>query len=245
MTPVFSALLSKKLNSIADLSREDEEALRSLSGVARELAPGEAIVHEADQPNAVTLVQSGLLCRYKHVPEGKRQILSFHIPGDIPDLQSLFIPTMDHSLGAVVRSNVVLIRHEVVRSLLKRRPELAAILWRDTLIDASVFREWMTGIGRRSSHARIAHLFCEMVTRMRAVGLSDSRECNLPLTHQDVADSLGLTDVHVCRVLKDLREGGVVDFRRGVITVLNWEGLQTAGEFDPAYLHLRTDRAAA
>jgi CRP-like cAMP-binding protein len=179
------------------------------------------------------------------VPEGKRQIFSFHIPGDIPDLQSLFIQTMDHTLGAVVRSSVVLIRHEVVRNLLANRIELAAILWRDTLIDASVFREWMMGIGRRTSHARIAHLFCEIVTRMHAVGLANSRECSLPITHLDVADALGLTDVHVCRILKDLREDGLVEFRRGVVNVLNWEGLQEAGEFDSAYLHLRTDRVAA
>ena len=244
MAPVFTALLSKKLQSIGTVSHDDEEALRSLSGSNRELASGEAVVREGDNPTNVTLLQSGLLCRHKHVAEGKRQILSFHIPGDIPDLQSLFIDVMDHTLAAVVRSNIVLIRHEAVRNLLKRRVELAALLWRDTLIDASIFREWMTGIGRRDAKARIAHLFCEMVTRMNAVGLSDTHLCDLPITQLDVADALGLTDVHVNRVLKELREHGIVEFRHGLITVLDWEALQDAGEFDPAYLHLKTARAA-
>src|SRR5215212_425482 len=98
MAPVFTALLLKKLESIGTVSKDDEEALRSLSGISRELAPGEAAVREGDNPSNVTLLQSGLLCRYKHVEEGKRQILSFHIPGDIPDLQSLFIDIMDYSL---------------------------------------------------------------------------------------------------------------------------------------------------
>ena len=151
---------------------------------------------------------------------------------------------MDHTLAAVVRSNIVLIRHEAVRNLLKRRVQLAALLWRDTLIDASIFREWMTGIGRRDAKTRIAHLFCEMVTRMNAVGLSDAHLCDLPITQLDVADALGLTDVHVNRVLKELREHGIVEFRHGLITVLDWEALQDAGEFDPAYLHLKTARAA-
>jgi len=244
VAPVFSALLIKKLQSIGTLSKEDEQELRNLSGASRELAPGEAVVHEGDQPNSTTLVQSGVLCRYKHVAEGKRQIMSFHIAGDIPDLQSLFMQSMDHSLGAVVRSHVVLIRHEVVRNLLKRCPGIGFLFWRDTLIDASVFREWMTSIGRRDAQSRIAHLFCEMVTRMRAVGLADTHHCDLPITQLDVADALGLTDIHVCRVLKNLREQNIVEFRHGVITVLDWEGLQEAGEFDPAYLHLKTERVA-
>ena len=151
---------------------------------------------------------------------------------------------MDHTLGAVVRSNVVLIRHELVRNLLKKRIELAAILWRDTLIDAAVFREWMVGMGRRDAQARVAHLFCEMVTRMVVIGLADTHKCDFPVTQLDIADALGLTDEHVNRVLKELREQGVVEFRRGTITVLDWEALQEAGEFDPTYLHLRTDRAA-
>src|SRR4051794_12737265 len=99
----------------------------------------------------------------------------------------------------------------------------------------------MTGIGRRDAHARIAHLFCEMVTRLTAVGLANTSECDFPLSQLDIADALGLTDVHVCRVLKDLRKQGLVEFRRGVINVLDWERLKEVDEFDPAYLHFRTD----
>src|ERR687886_1768929 len=123
--------------------------------------------------------------------EGKRQILSFHIAGDIPDLQSLHIHTMDHSLATVTKATVAFIPHENLRELAAGFPSIAALLWRDTLIDAAMFREWMTGMGRRSAFERIAHLFCEMYLKLQAVGLAGEYRCPLPLTQTDLADALG------------------------------------------------------
>ena len=118
---------------------------------------------------------------------------------------------------------------------------IAQVLWRDKLIEAGVFREWMIGLGRRSAYARIAHLLCEMIARMRAIGLTDCDACRLPLTQTEMADALGLSTVHVNRTLQQLRREGLIEFNRGSLRALNWERLRAAGDFDPTYLHLHPE----
>jgi CRP-like cAMP-binding protein len=122
-------------------------------------------------------------------------------------------------------------------ALFAQQPQLAYLFWRDTLIDAAVFREWMVGIGRRSAFKRIAHLFCEMIVRMQAVGLSSNYSIELPLTQTDIADALGLSTVHVNRTLQEIRRAGLINFQRGKLVAVNWPGLREAGEFEQAYLH--------
>jgi CRP-like cAMP-binding protein len=195
------------------------------------------IVREGDQPNAVTLLVQGLLCRYKIVADGKRQIMSFHIPGDVPDLPALFLPVADHNLCTLVPSQLATIPRTAMLALFAQQPQLAYLFWRDTLIDAAVFREWMVGIGRRSAFKRIAHLFCEMIVRMQAVGLSSNYSIELPLTQTDIADALGLSTVHVNRTLQEIRRAGLINFQRGKLVAVNWPGLREAGEFEQAYLH--------
>ena len=125
-------------------------------------------------------------------------------------------------------------------------PRVADVLWRDTLIDGAVFREWMMGIGRRSAEARIAHLLCEVLVRMRAVGLATAQACELPITQAELGDALGLSTVHVNRSLQELRAKRLITLRGSILTVEDWEGLKEAGEFDPTYLHLNgeAERAA-
>jgi CRP-like cAMP-binding protein len=122
-------------------------------------------------------------------------------------------------------------------ALFAEQPQLAYLFWRDTLIDAAVFREWMVGIGRRSAFKRIAHLFCEMVVRMQAVGLSSNYAIELPLTQADIADALGLSTVHVNRTLQEIRRAGLIKFDRGKLVAADWPGLRQAGEFEQSYLH--------
>jgi CRP-like cAMP-binding protein len=121
---------------------------------------------------------------------------------------------------------------------------ISIALWRDSLIDAAIFREWMAGIGRRSAHQRIAHIFCEMATKLRMVALNDGDTYPWPVTQQEIADALGLTDVHVNRVLKDIRQAGLISLERGVFTAVNWEGLKELGQFEPTYLHVQPTMAA-
>ena len=131
-----------------------------------------AIVRDGDRPSDCALILSGFVCRYKILPDGRRQIMGFYIPGDIPDLQSLHLHVLDNSLGTLVKSSIALIPHQSLRDMLRRYPNLSDILWRDTLIDAAIFREWMIGLGRRSAYQRMAHLLCELHVRMKALALS-------------------------------------------------------------------------
>jgi CRP-like cAMP-binding protein len=241
---VDTSALLRKLESIATLTAEERRAVASLPATIKIFAANEDIVREGDRPSVVALVVEGFACRYVVVPSGKRQIMSFHIPGDIPDLHSLFIDVMDHSLAALVPTKMALIPHNVMCGLIDDNPRIAHRLWRDTLIDAAIFRQWMVGIGRRSAFARVAHTFCEFVTRMRAVGLTEGNTCELPFTQAMIADALGLSTVHVNRTIQELRIKNLIRLTGGSLTVCDWDGLQQAGEFDPTYLQLKDMQVA-
>ena len=185
------------------------------------------------------MVLEGWVSRYKVLQRGQRQIFSFHIPGDMPDLQSLHLKTMDHSVCAMTPVRVGFVPHGAIYEAMRQRAGLMIAFWRDTLIDAAVFREWMAGIGRRSAYQRIGHLFCELYLRLRSVGLTGEGGFQLLLTQTEIADALGLTSVHVNRVLKELRNHGLIATPNRYVNILDWEGLQAAGDFDPTYLHLR------
>jgi len=229
--------LIRKLESIGTLGEDDRAALRQLPLQVQALPDNKDIVRDGDRPSKCCLVLDGFACRYKLLPDGRRQIFSFHTPGDIPDLQSLHLRTMDHSLGSLTPSRVGFITHDDVRDVIGRFPRLANLFWRDTLIEAAIFREWMVGLGRRNAHQRIAHLLCEMALRFQGVGLAHDRTFPLPLTQAELADALGLTLVHVNRVLRDLRLSELVGIERRTVSILDWERLAELGEFDPTYLH--------
>jgi len=231
-------VLIRKLESIATLSDEERQAIQSLPVRTRVLQPRQDIVRDGDKPSQCCLLLDGWACRYKLLSEGRRQIFSFHVPGDIPDLQSLHLHTMDHSLGTLTEATVAFIPHESLLELIARFPGLAALLWRDTLIDAAIFREWMVGLGRRSAYERIAHVFCEMYLKLQAVGLAGSYRCPLPITQIDLGDALGLSNVHVNRVLQAMRGKALITLRDSTLIIDAWDELNRVSEFDPTYLHL-------
>lgn len=233
------ARLIRKLETIAELSSADREALSRLPLRIELIAENNDIVREGDSPSECCLILDGFVARYKLLGQGQRQIFSFHIPGDIIDLQGLHLEIMDHSLGALTRCRVAFIPHQAISDLIEKQPRLATAFWRDTLIDAAVFREWLAGVGRRSAHQRIAHLFCEVYVRLRAVDLADDLTFDLPITQVELADALGLSSVHVNRVLQDLRREGLIASTATSTRISDWERLKAAGDFDPAYLHLR------
>jgi CRP-like cAMP-binding protein len=235
---VDTAILLRRLQAIATPSEEERSVLSSLSGTTRQFRAHDDIVRIGDVPSVVCLLLEGMACRYKVSADGKRQIMSFHIPGDVPDMQSLFIDVMDHSLGALVPTTVLAIRHEIMRGIIEGYPRIAHLLWRETLIDAAVYREWIV-MRDRPAYPRIAHLFCELFLRMQAIGLTNNNACDLPLTQSQMGDALGLSNVHVNRTLQELRAEGLIVLEGGTLTILDWDGLKEAGEFDPLYLHLR------
>jgi CRP-like cAMP-binding protein len=234
-------ILIRKLRSISPLSDDEQDCLSTLSFTTKSIGPDEGIVREGERPSHCCVIVEGFACRYKYTEEGKRQIFSFHIPGDMPDLQSLHLKIMDHSLGTLTPCKVAFISHPALTELTRRCPRVGDVLWRDTLIDAAVFREWMIGIGRRSSYTRIAHVLCELMVRMTAMGLASDHQCELPITQAEIGDALGLSTVHVNRSLQELRGDGLIELRGGSLKVLTWPGLKKAGEFDTTYLHLAED----
>ncbi|WP_425324322.1 Crp/Fnr family transcriptional regulator [Methylobacterium frigidaeris] len=195
-------------------------------------------MREKDRPSQCCLLLEGWACRYRMLGDGKRQIFSFHIPGDIPDLQSLHLKVMDHSVCTMTAATVAFIPHEPLRKLTAAFPGVGAILWRETLVDGAIFREWMTGMGRRSATGSIAHLFCEMYVKLEAMGLARDHAYKLPPTQQDIGDALGLSNVHVNRVLRELRDNGLITLQNHKLQINDWAELSKLGGFDPTYLHL-------
>ncbi|MFL5078333.1 MAG: Crp/Fnr family transcriptional regulator [Microvirga sp.] len=141
--------LIRKLESVAPVSDAEKRAIAALPITLRDLKADQDILREQDRPSQCCVLLEGFACRYKVMPGGKRQISSFHIPGDIPDLLSLHLEVMDHSLSTVVPSRVAFIPHETIRAFLQAHPRIADVFWRDTLIDAAIFREWIANVGRR------------------------------------------------------------------------------------------------
>jgi CRP-like cAMP-binding protein len=235
--PQTTALI-RKLESIAPLTSDEKAALLRLPLRLKTVAADQDIVREGDTPSECCLIVEGFACRYNVTAQGKRQILSFHISGDMPDLQSLHLDTMDHSLGTLIPCKLAFIQHDDLRILMREQPRLGDLFWRDTLIDAAVFRQWTLNVGRRPAPARMAHVLCELLVRLRAVELVEDHAFDLPVTQAELADAQGLTPVHVNRVLQDLRKQGLISLHGKTLRVLDWEGLKTLGEFDPTYLHL-------
>jgi len=236
--PQAAAILAKRLVIQGDLSPNELAAVQHLPLAVRTLEAGDNLFREQDHPTQACLVLSGLLGRFKFVSRGGKQIMSVHVPGDMPDLHSLHLGTMDHTLGPLARSTVGLVRLGDVEDLCRAMPRIAAKLWRLPLVDAAIGREWMVGLGRRSAQARLAHFFCEYYLRMKAVGLTEDLSCRLPLTQADLGDVLGLSTVHVNRSLMQLRAEGGFAFEARRLTILDWGQLKEAGDFDPTYLHL-------
>lgn len=235
--PETTALI-RKLESIAPLAPKEKAALLRLPLRLKAVAADQDIVREGDRPSDCCLLVEGFACRYNVTAQGKRQILSFHISGDLIDLQGLHLSAMDHSVGTLVPCKLAFIQHDDLHALMHDHPRLGTVFWRDTLIDAAVFRQWVVNVGRRPAQARMAHLLCELLVRLRTVELVQDHAFDLPITQVELADALGISNVHVNRVLQDLRGAGLIFLHGKTLKVLDWQGLKTVGEFDPTYLHL-------
>ena len=235
----------RKLESTFPLTDEEREAVLRLPLQVTEIRADQDIVREGDRPSRCFAILEGFTCTYKFTGAGKRQIMAFHIAGDIPDLQSLHLKLLDNSISTIAPCKVGFIQHQALHELCLRYPRITSAFWRDTLIDASTFREWLANIGRRDGISRMAHLFCEILVRMRVVGLTADHSCDLPITQAELADATGLSTVHVNRTLQELRGAGLLQLERGRLTILDWHKLKEVGDFDPAYLHLQNAQAAA
>jgi CRP-like cAMP-binding protein len=215
------------------------DEIRALHFVVLDLDPNQDVVRQGDRPRVSALVIRGVVARYHLLPDGRRQYLSVHLTGDMPDSQALFVDQMDHAVCAIGPASVAAIPHRDLVAAFNRRPSFAQAIWRETLIDAAIFREAITNNSARSPQSRMAHLFCEIYYRSRASGLTTSDTCDAPMTLGQLGESLGMSLATVNRVLSELRNTGSVDFRSGRISVQHWDRLTKLAYFDPRYLHLK------
>ncbi len=228
-----------KLKEHSQLSNDDVAEIKTLSFAPRELVDHEDLIRQGDEPDRSVVVLSGWVARYHLLPSGARQYLSFHMPGDWPDAQAIFLDRMDHAVCAIGPAVVASIAHKELIRAISRRPALGFAIWRETLIDASIFREAVTNNSARSKPARMAHLFCELFYRARALGHVRDDQLPLPVSLVQLGEALGMAIATVNRTLVELRASRAVDFRSGTLTVHDWTRLCAIGEFDPGYLHLK------
>ncbi|WP_201837757.1 Crp/Fnr family transcriptional regulator [Microvirga zambiensis] len=237
--------LVRKLESILSLTDDERQALLDLPMQMALIKEGQDIVREGDRPSRSFAVLSGFTCTYKMTGDGRRQIVKFCIAGDTPDIQSLHLTVLDFSITTLTPCSIGFITHEALWNLCMRHPRLTAAFWRETLVEGAIFREWVLNVGRREAYPRMAHLLCEMLVRLRVVGLADDRGCGLPITQVEFADALGVSTVHVNRVLQEMRADGLIELKGDRLNIPDWERLRQAGDFDPLYLHLRNEQAVA
>jgi CRP-like cAMP-binding protein len=235
MAPIDILLRKLKYHSPVDTA--DAAALRRLRCEIRELAGGEEFIRQGDRSKAAAIVIEGIVARYHTLHGGARQYLALHYPGDWPDAQSLFLQQMDHSVCAMGRAVICSISQEQLMKTFAERPTIGFAVWRETLIDAAIFRESITNNCSRHGPARLAHFFCEQFHRAKFAGLVEGNTCPLPLTQTQLGEMLGMSLVSINRHLQALRRTKTADHRAGRLLVRSWPKLAALGEFDPGYLH--------
>jgi len=232
-----SALITK-LTVSNRLDSDDIRALQNLRIQERRLGPRQAVVRDGDRPTECCLLAEGFAFRSKATVDGERQVMSVHIAGEIPDLQSLHLKVMDHDLVTITPCTLGFIAHDEIKRLNHERPNIADAMWRETLIDAAIFREWIVNLGKREALPRTAHLLVELHKRLMSIGYTRDGLFALPVTQADLGDCLGLSTVHVNRVLQFLRKDELITASRSEFNILDHERLEQLAGFDASYLHL-------
>jgi len=237
--PDLMDLLIRAIERRDRLSDRECAALVAAAGEVRSYRAGDTLISAGAVAETSTLLVTGMLARAFYHPEGKRQIVAVHVPGDFVDLHALLLKRLDHDVIALGDAQVVTFPHAGLRRLTETEPHLSRMLWLLTVIDAAVHREWISRLGH-SAAVRVAHLLCELQARFAAVGLAGPDRFAMGLTQADIGDMTGLTPVHVNRTLRKLREAGLAIVREGNATIPNLARLRDFAGFDPTYLYLES-----
>lgn len=233
-------LLARRLSACVGLGAEDYLRLKRVTaGHVRHIPAREDLIGEGQRPRAVFLILSGWAIRYKTLMDGRRQILAFLLPGDLCDLHNGVLSQMDHAIGALTSVRCVEIPNDRIDTVMAERGPLAHALQCHTLVTSAIQREWIVSLGQRSAFERLGHLFCELFTRLQLVGLADDLSCEMPPTQLDLADTVGITAVHVNRTLQEMRANRLINLRERRLEILDMDALARAVLFSPDYLHLK------
>jgi CRP-like cAMP-binding protein len=231
-------LLVRKLRLRSHLGPADEAAILALPYHLKTLDSATYLVREGDPPSQCAVIVSGFAYRQKLTGDGARQIIALLIPGEAVDFQNLFLDVADHSVQMLTRGEVAIVPRSEFQDLARSRAAVGHAILVKTLVEASIFREWVLNVGRRDSRARLSHVLCELAIRLDALGLAEEYGYELPMTQEQLADALGLTPVHVNRVLKSLEAEGLIKRSKRNVSFPDWEGLRKVADFSQRYLHL-------
>ncbi len=224
------------------LRQEDREAILALPANFRTVEPGKYLVREGDEPQYCAFIHSGFAYRQKSTADGSRQIVAILVPGDFVDLQQIFLNISDHSVQALTQAEITEIDIGALREIALTRAAVSKAMWLDALVESSIYREWILNVGRRDARARISHLLCELAVRLKISGGSDDYHYRLPMSQEQLGDAVGLTSVHVNRVLKTLSEEGLIEREIRNINVVDWDRLCKVADFNDRYLHVDQPR---
>jgi CRP-like cAMP-binding protein len=238
METTQAQVVVRRLNAFRHLSEAAVSALeKTVRGRVLRIGAGQDLVSEGEQPDRIRIVLSGWLSRYKTLEDGRRQIVNFVLPGETCDAHAYLLSRIDHSIGTLTPVVYSEIEPHQFEELIKSDRALAEALWCETLSNISIQREWSLNIGRRIALERVAHLLCEIVERLRPVGLIDGKICAFPVTQMDLADATGLSVVHLNRTLQELRSSGLIILRDRILTINDLDVLRNVAMFDASYLH--------
>lgn len=236
--------LTMKLEQYVRFTPEEHERLdQLLTYPTKTYSRGKDIIRAGEKVEEIHLVLTGLAARSKTLRSGDRQFMALLVPGDLCDVEVFVLEGMDHDITSMTETTCVLIPAEVIEGLLTESTKLTRALWWSTMTDSAVLREWIVDHGSRDAAERLAHLMCEMLIRYRIIGATTDDSFPFPLTQEEISDALGMTPVHVNRMLQQLRAQGLIDLKGKTLSVLDTKGLQRVAQYDSSYLHLvRTER---
>ncbi|CAA2101816.1 Nitrogen fixation regulation protein FixK [Methylobacterium bullatum] len=243
MESVFNPLV-QKLEGFVALDEADRDVLHRLTAIARDVPARTNLAREGEPHNDIVLITEGIGCRFKQRANGARQITAYLVPGDTCDLDIILLNRLDHTIATLSACKVARIPAPALRQIMENHPAIARALRVSALIDEATLREWLVNIGCRSALERIAHLFCELLVRLRAVGLATEDSCDLPMTQHELADTTGMTTVHVNRSLQELRRRGLIELKGKNLKILDWSRLKSLAEFKAGYLRVEGQAAS-
>lgn len=230
--------LIRKLEIFTEFSDEEKRALQAAMGPIRSYGAHEDVIREGDMGSGVPVVVSGFACRHKMLPDGRRQVIGYFLPGDMCDARVFILKKMDHTISTLAPTMTCVLPRDAIIDLTSRFPRVTRAFWWNTLVEEAIVRQWLVNVGQRTALERLAHLFCEIYIRMQAVGLATPAGCELPVTQSELADTVALSTVHVNRTLKELRRVGLVSMGGKSLLIHDLPGLMALAMFDPGYLHL-------
>ncbi len=231
-------------NRAAEISNAERDLLEGAISHTQTYPAGSLVVRQGVPVDISTLLVKGLMTRHVDAPDGRRHPVALHVPGDFVDLHAYALKKLDHDVAALTDITVAVFRHASLAEIQASEPGLARRLWFLTLLDAAMHRQWIYRLASLNAAQRVSHFLCETHARLLAIGASEGHAFTLPMTQADIGEVCSLTNVHVNRVLRELREAGLCNVRGANVQILDLKGLVERARFDPQYLYLNPETAA-